>query len=94
MSVSLLEIELSSGFSDYSWHTKTIEVPLNMYIKSSVVKNKQVINVDSVIIIDRIEHSISHHFGYSWNELTLVKDWVLTYFKQLLRRHGAMKILT
>ena len=63
--VNLQDIGFSSDFLDYSLHTKTIVVPINMYIQGLVVKNAQVIYVDGVIMMALIEHSVSHHFGYS-----------------------------
>ena len=63
--VNLQDIGFSSDVLDYSLHTKTIVVPINMYIQGLVVKNTQFIYVDGVMMMTLIEHSVIHHFGYS-----------------------------
>ena len=44
------------------------------------MKNTHFIYVDGVMKMVLIEHSASHHVGYSWNAMTIVRDWEWTEF--------------
>ena len=54
-----------------------------------VVKNTQVIYVDGTTIIAFIEHSISHHFGDSWNAINIFREGVGSNFWWYLGQHLA-----
>ena len=90
--VNLQDIGFCSAFLDYSLHTKTIVVPINMYIQGLVVKNTQVIYMDGAITMANIEHFISHHFSYSWNAMTTVWDWVGFSFSWFSGHHLAFNL--
>ena len=65
-----------------------------MYIKDIVVKNAQVIYEDGVIIMALIENCINHHFEYSWNAMTFVRDWLATNVMPFLGHHLAFALKT
>ena len=90
--VNLQDIGFSSAVLDYSLHTKTIVVPINIYIQGIVVKNTQVIYVDGAIMMAHIEYFISHHFGYSWYAMAILWDWVGTSFSWYLGHHLAFTL--